>query len=131
MTLSPISTLLLGIIVGCVVTTLIHTLTVSCVQCGSSSSRSLVGLDRFSSIYTSNDRFRAYQLGMMSSDSSCASLRLQLENVKAPPASNTISKKRKRSIDDSKGITTTNTVATLNIYTLYFSAVNIFSCLLL
>ena len=131
MTLSPISTLLLGIIVGCVVTTLIHTLTVSCVQCGSSSSRSLVGLDRFSSIYTSNDRFRAQQLGMMSSDSSCASLRLQLETLKAPPASNTISKKRKRSIDDSKGITTTNTVAMLNIYTSYFSAVNIFSCLLL
>ena len=101
MTLSPISTLLLGIIVGCVVTTLIHSLTVSCVQCGGSSSRSLIGL---SSIYTSNDRFRVHQLGMMASDSSCASLRLQLETVKTAPASASSTRRRKRNSDDAKGI---------------------------
>lgn len=105
MTLTPISTLLLGIILGCAVTTLIHSLTVSCVQCGSTSSRSLVGLDKFSSIYTSSDRLRVHQLGMIASESSCATLRLQLESVKGEvkgvPLPN--ASRRQRSAIDAKG----------------------------
>ena len=105
MTLSPVPTLLLGVILGCAVTTLIHSLTVSCVQCGSSSSRSFAGLDKFSSIYTSNDRLRAHQLGMIASESSCATLRLQLETVKAVPAvpASSSSRRTRRKYDDIDG----------------------------
>ena len=101
MTYSPMTTLLLGVIIGCVVTTLIHSLTVSCVQCASSSSRSLVGLDKLSSV-ASSDRFRARQLGVITSETSCATLRLQLETANGVSSSDT-SKRRKRHIDSTNG----------------------------
>lgn len=100
MTLSRVTTLLLGVVVGCVVTTLIHSLTVSCVQCGGSSSRSFVGLDKFSSI-ASSDRFRVRQLGVITSETSCATLRLQLETTKASSASN---RRKKRNANNPNGI---------------------------
>lgn len=99
MTLSPVTTLLLGVILGCAVTTLIHSLTVSCVQCASS--RSLAGLDK-SSVHASSDRFRFRQLGMISSETSCTTLRLRLETMKA--MSPTTNRRRKRSADNVKGI---------------------------
>ena len=83
---SPVPALLLGAILGCVVTSVIHSLTISCVQCGSAASRNLVGFDKFSSL-TSNNHFRVRQLGLVASDSSCATLRLQLETVKSATSS--------------------------------------------
>ena len=102
MTLSPVTTLLLGVILGCVVTTLIHSLTVSCVQCGSSSSRGLVGLDKLSSVAT-GDRFRVRQLGLITSETSCATLRLQLETTKTISASSASNRRRKRNVDNANG----------------------------
>lgn len=99
MTLSPISTLLLGVILGCAVTTIIHSLTVSCVQCGSSSGRSFVGLDKFSSIYTSN-RFSVRQLGLIAGETNCATLRLEMETVKAMSSTNN---RKRRNVDSTKG----------------------------
>ena len=101
MTLSPVTTLLLGVILGCVVTTLIHSLTVSCVQCGSSSSRGLVGLDRLSSI-AGSDRFRVR--GVITSETSCATLRLQLETTKAVSPSSDSNRRKKRNVDNAKGV---------------------------
>ena len=103
MTLSPVTTLLLGVVLGCVVTTLIHSLTVSCVQCGGSSSRSFVGLDKLSSI-ASSDRFRVRQLGVITSETSCATLRLQLETTKAASPSSASNRRKKRNINNANGI---------------------------
>jgi len=102
MKLSPVSALLLGVILGCAVTTLIHSLTVSCVQCGGATSRSLIGMDKFPSI-ASSDRFFARQLGMVADETSCATLRLQLETVKAVSSTN---RRRRRAIDNVNGIAT-------------------------
>ena len=102
MTHSPMTTLLLGVIIGCVVTTLIHSLTVSCVQCASSSSRSLVGLDKLSSV-ASSDRFRARQLGVITSETSCATLRLQLETANGAVSPSKTNKRRKRNVDSTNG----------------------------
>ena len=95
--MSLVFTLLLGVILGCVVTTLIHSLTVSCVQCHGSASRSLVGVDKFSSIYTSSNRINVRQLGM-AGETSCASLRLQMETVNT--ASPTTNRRRRRNVDN-------------------------------
>lgn len=98
--LSPVPALLLGAILGCVVTSVIHSLTISCVQCGSVTSRNLVGFDKSSSL-TTNNHFRVRQLGLVASDSSCATLRLQLETVKSvtPSSASTNSYKRRRRSD--------------------------------